>query len=64
MVEETDLGNLTYLDIVIKESFRPYPVAPLIIPRESMEDIEINGYYIPKKTRILVNICLGYWTRS
>ncbi|KAL1125134.1 hypothetical protein V6Z11_A13G023600 [Gossypium hirsutum] len=56
MVEESDLPKLTYLDMVIKESLRLHPVAPFLLSRESTEDITINGYFIPKKSRILVNI--------
>ncbi|KAK9063808.1 hypothetical protein SSX86_017680 [Deinandra increscens subsp. villosa] len=57
MVEETDLTKLTYLNMVVKETFRLYPVAPLLVPHQSVEDVVINGYNIPKETRVLVN----YW---
>ncbi|KAE8703318.1 CYP736A12 protein [Hibiscus syriacus] len=55
MVEESDIPKLTYLGMVVKESFRLHPVAPLLVPHESTEDITVNGYFIPKKSRILVN---------
>ncbi|KAF5734516.1 cytochrome P450 CYP736A12-like protein [Tripterygium wilfordii] len=56
MVEETDLSKLSYLDMVLNESFRLHPSAPMLSPREAMEDIKINKYYIPKKSRIVLNI--------
>ncbi|KAL6995157.1 hypothetical protein U1Q18_005293, partial [Sarracenia purpurea var. burkii] len=54
MVEETDLVKFEYLDMVIKESLRLHPVAPLIT-RESIEETTIDEYFIPKKSTIIVN---------
>ncbi|KAJ0901554.1 putative abieta-7,13-dien-18-ol hydroxylase [Helianthus annuus] len=39
MVEESDLTRLRYLHMVVKETFRLYLVAPLLVPHQSMEDI-------------------------
>ncbi|WOG93860.1 hypothetical protein DCAR_0313147 [Daucus carota subsp. sativus] len=55
IVEDKHLSKLEYLDMVIKEDFRLHSTVPLLIPRESMEDIVMDGYFIPKKSRILIN---------
>ncbi|KAL3748101.1 hypothetical protein ACJRO7_009344 [Eucalyptus globulus] len=54
-VQETDLPQLPYLKAIIKEVFRLHPPAPVLVPRESMEEVIIDGYCIPAKTRFFVN---------
>ena len=57
-VTEKDIPNLPYIEAIVKETMQMHPVAPMLVPRFSREDINIAGYDIPKNTIVLVNV----WT--
>nr|AGI16386.1 flavonoid 3' hydroxylase [Ribes nigrum] len=56
LVTELDLPQLTYLQAIVKETFRLHPSTPLSLPRVASESCEINGYHIPKGATLLVNV--------
>jgi len=55
-IEETDIGQLKYLQAIVKETFRLHPPAPLLLPRQADTTTEIRGYTVPKGARVLVNV--------
>ncbi|KAI9116526.1 hypothetical protein K1719_012693 [Acacia pycnantha] len=68
-VEESELHKCAYIDAAVKETLRLHPPLPLLVPRENSKIIEISGYEIPYKSRVMVNAwALGrdpkYWKEA
>lgn len=55
-VDESGIQSLEFLKLIIKETLRLHPPAPLMLPMENREKCEINGYEIPVRTKVIVNV--------
>ncbi|XP_074305986.1 cytochrome P450 CYP736A12-like [Silene latifolia] len=54
IIEEKHIPKLRYLDMVIEETFRLYPI--VFAPHEARQDISFDGYKIPKGSQIFLNL--------
>ncbi|KAJ3683482.1 hypothetical protein LUZ60_013709 [Juncus effusus] len=54
-IEDTDLNELNYLKLVVKEALRIHPPVPMLIPRVCKETCQVTGYTIKAGTRVFVN---------
>ncbi|CAN8328307.1 unnamed protein product [Cochlearia groenlandica] len=56
LLKEEDLVNMNYLNNVVSETLRLYPIAPLMVPHFSSSDCVIGGFNVPRDTMVLVNL--------
>ncbi|KAL8546586.1 hypothetical protein ACS0TY_006349 [Phlomoides rotata] len=59
-VQEKDILQLPYLTAVIKETMRLHPISPFLLPHQAEQQVELQGFTIPKDTPIWVN----FWSIS
>ncbi|CAH8389013.1 unnamed protein product [Eruca vesicaria subsp. sativa] len=55
IITEEDLNKVDYLQLIIKETFRLHPPVPLIV-RQTISHVKIQGYDIPPKTTVQINV--------
>ncbi|XP_048625584.1 cytochrome P450 81D11 isoform X2 [Brassica napus] len=56
LIEEQDIVKLPYLQNIMSETLRLYPVAPMLLPHLASEDCMVAGYDVPRGAILLVNV--------
>ncbi|THU99940.1 cytochrome P450 [Dendrothele bispora CBS 962.96] len=51
----SDRENVPYIEAILNETLRMYPVTPLALPHHSLEDDVYEGYFIPKGSTVVGN---------
>ena len=55
-----DRPQMPYTEAAINETLRYSCLLPLSVPHANMEAAEINGYHIPKRSTILLNVKIHF----
>lgn len=55
LIKEEDIAHLPYLQAIVKETLRVHPPAPLLLPRKTLEEVELWDYKIPKGAQVVIN---------
>ncbi|KAI3845707.1 hypothetical protein MKW92_038051 [Papaver armeniacum] len=60
-IEEEDLKKMPYLKAVILEGLRRHPPAHFVLPHGVTQEVELNGYLIPKEATVNVMVAEIGW---
>ncbi|KAI3891759.1 hypothetical protein MKX03_020897 [Papaver bracteatum] len=60
-IEEDDLKKMPYLKAVILEGLRRHPPAHFVLPHGVTEDVELDGYVIPREATVNVMVAEIGW---
>ncbi|KAI7756484.1 hypothetical protein M8C21_031046, partial [Ambrosia artemisiifolia] len=55
MITEDDIDEMPYLKAVLKETLRLHTPLPLLVPHESIDDVNVMGYDLKKGTQVVIN---------